>query len=61
MKNYYLIMLLYISFLSVSSQNTSQRIIANNEGLYIGSYGQIDMNLKSEEGIHHNAKLDVHR
>ena len=61
MKNYYLTMLLCLSFLSVSSQNTSQRIIANNEGLYIGGYGQIDMNLKSEEGIHHNAKLDVHR
>lgn len=61
MKNNFSLLALCLSILSVYSQNTSQRIIANNEGLHIGGYGQIDMNLQSEDDIHHNAKLDVHR
>ena len=48
--------------LVVKSQNTSERIIANNKGLYIGGYGQIDMNMPlSDNNIYNNAKLDVHR
>lgn len=48
--------------LAASAQNTAERIIANNEGLHIGGYGQIDMNLPmSDDNTHYNAKLDVHR
>ena len=47
--------------LVASAQNTAERIIANNEGLHIGGYGQIDMNLQSADNTHYNAKLDVHR
>lgn len=44
-----------------TAQNTAERIIANNEGLHIGGYGQIDMNLPMADNTHYNAKLDVHR
>ncbi|MEE2700445.1 MAG: porin [Bacteroidota bacterium] len=48
--------------LGLSAQNTADRIIANNKGLHIGGYGQIDMNLPlSDENVHYNGKLDVHR
>ena len=53
--------LVLLAFVS-NSQNTAERIIANNEGLHIGGYGQIDMNLPISDGnVHNNAKLDVHR
>ena len=61
MRSFCFATLLSLFVLAVSAQNTSQRIIANNEGLHIGGYGQIDMNLQSEDNIHHNAKLDIHR
>jgi hypothetical protein len=61
MRSFCFTTLLSLFVLAVSAQNTSQRIIANNEGLHIGGYGQIDMNLQSEDNIHHNAKLDIHR
>lgn len=45
-----------------NAQNSAESIIANNEGLHIGGYGQVDMNLPmSDDNTHHNAKLDVHR
>lgn len=51
-----------LTALVATAQNTAERIIANNEGLHIGGYGQIDMNLlMSDENTHYNAKLDVHR
>ena len=53
--------LLLLSF-TIKSQNTSERIIANNQGLHLGGYGQIDMNMPlSDDNVHNNAKLDVHR
>ena len=62
MKKNILIINLVSMVLVSSSQNTSERIIANNEGLHIGGYVQIDMNLPvSDDNIHNNAKLDVHR
>jgi len=62
MKKNILIINLVLMVLVSSSQNTSERIIANNEGLHIGGYVQIDMNLPvSDDNIHNNAKLDVHR
>ena len=62
MKKIFLMMnLVLLAFVS-NSQNTAERIIANNEGLHIGGYGQIDMNLPISDGnIHNNAKFDVHR
>ena len=62
MKKNILIINLVLMVLVSSSQNTSERIIANNKGLHIGGYVQIDMNLPvSDDNIHNNAKLDVHR
>ena len=62
MKKIILIINLVLMVLVSSSQNTAERIIANNEGLHIGGYVQIDMNLPvSDDNIHNNAKLDVHR
>ena len=62
MKKIILIINLVLMVLVSSSQNSAERIIANNEGLHIGGYVQIDMNLPvSDDNIHNNAKLDVHR
>ena len=61
-KNKFIIYLIIIfGSLNITAQNTAERIIANNEGLHIGGYGQIDMNLQSEDNTHYNSKLDVHR
>ena len=46
----------------LNAQNSADKMIAGNEGLQIGGYGQIDFNLPSRDGkIHKNGKLDVHR
>lgn len=51
----------FLAFVS-SAQNTTERIIANNKGLHIGGYGQIDMNIQSsDDNVHYNGNLDVHR
>jgi len=48
--------------INLKAQNSSEKIIAGNEGLHIGGYGQVDFNLLAREGtIHKNGKLDVHR
>ena len=45
---------------SLNAQNTAEMILSKNQGLYIGGYGQIDMNLPiSNEDVHYNSKLDV--
>ena len=47
---------------ATKAQNSAEKIIANNEGLHIGGYGQIDFNLPTRDGtIHKNGILDVHR
>ena len=47
---------------TTTAQNSAEKIIAGNEGLHIGGYGQIDFNLPSRDGtIHKNGTLDVHR
>ena len=47
---------------ATKAQNSVEKIIADNEGLYIGGYGQIDFHLPSRDGtIHKNGTLDVHR
>ena len=61
MKNFSLFLIVIFSTIQLTAQNTAERIIANNEGLHIGGYGQIDMNLQSDDNIHYNSKLDVHR
>jgi len=48
--------------IGASAQNTAERILANNEGLHIGGYAQVDMNMPlSDENVHYNGTLDVHR
>jgi len=48
--------------IGTNAQNSAERILANNEGLHIGGYAQVDMNLPlSDENIHYNGTLDVHR
>ena len=61
MKKFVAFLIVIHGSLNISAQNTAERIIANNEGLHIGGYGQIDMNLQSEDNTHYNSKLDVHR
>lgn len=62
MRKLTLILSIILFTFSLKSQNSSERIIAGNEGLHIGGYGQIDFNLKQRDGsIHENGKLDVHR
>ena len=61
MKRSVIFLIVIFGSLKISAQNTAERIIANNEGLHIGGYGQIDMNLQSEDNTHYNSKLDVHR
>ena len=62
MKKTILILILVSLGISVKAQNSAEKIIAGNEGLYIGGYGQIDFNLPSRDGtIHKNGTLDVHR
>jgi len=47
---------------ATKAQNSAEKIIAGNQGLHIGGYGQIDFNLASRDGtIHKNGILDVHR
>jgi len=62
MKKTILILILVSLGINVKAQNSAEKIIAGNEGLYIGGYGQIDFNLPSRDGtIHKNGTLDVHR
>lgn len=62
MKKIFLSVSVALLTLAASAQNTAESIIANKEGLHIGGYGQIDMNLPlSDENVHYNGKLDVHR
>ena len=45
-----------------STDNSASTIINSGNGLHLGGYGQIDMNrVSSDDNIHHNSKLDVHR
>ena len=62
MKKTILILILVSLGINVKAQNSAEKIIAGNEGLYIGGYGQIDFTLPSRDGtIHKNGTLDVHR
>ena len=54
--------MLIVLFNGVNAQNSAEKIIAGNPGLYIGGYGQVDFNLPSRDGkIYKNGTLDVHR
>ena len=47
---------------ATKAQNSAEKIIAGNQGLHIGGYGQIDFNLALRDGtIYKNGTLDVHR
>jgi len=47
---------------ATKAQNSAEKIIAGNQGLHIGGYGQIDFNLPTRDGtIYKNGTLDVHR
>lgn len=58
-----IVMLMLITLaVNLKAQNSAEKIIAGNEGLHIGGYGQIDFNLPSRVGtIYKNGSLDVHR
>jgi len=61
-KKILVITLIIVLSISLKAQSSAEKIIAGNEGLHIGGYGQIDFNLQSRDGtIHENGKLDVHR
>ena len=50
--------LVLLAFVSNSQNLLIERIIANNEGLHIGGYGQIDMNLPISDGnVHNNVQV----
>ncbi|MBC8266388.1 MAG: hypothetical protein H8E84_05420 [Flavobacteriales bacterium] len=62
MKKAILTGILFSMLAVVSAQNSAEKIIAGNQGLYIGGYGQIDFNLPTRDGaIYKNGTLDVHR
>ena len=62
MKKKLLVISIFFASFSVTAQNTGERMIANNKGLHIGAYGQIDMNMPiGDDNIHYNASLDLHR
>ena len=62
MKKILVITLAIVLSISLKAQSSAEKIIAGNEGLHIGGYGQIDFNLNERDGtIHNNGKLDVHR
>ena len=47
---------------TISAQNTSEKIIGSNQGLHIGGYAQVDYNRSGDDkNIYYNAGLDVHR
>ena len=47
---------------NINAQNSAEKIVAGNEGLHIGGYGQIDFNLPTRDGTtYKNGTLDVHR
>jgi hypothetical protein len=47
---------------TTNAQNSAEKIIAGNQGLHIGGYGQIDFNLPTRDGtMYKNGTLDVHR
>ena len=47
---------------NIKAQNSAEKIVAGNEGLHIGGYGQIDFNLPTRDGTtYKNGTLDVHR
>ena len=41
MKRSVIFLIVIFGSLKISAQNTAERIIANNEGLHIGGYGQM--------------------
>ena len=53
--------ILFSTIIIATAQNTAQKIIGSNQGLYIGGYGQIDYNRTINDDLNYNAKLDVHR
>ena len=56
------VVVIFTMLSATKAQNSAEKIIASNEGLHIGGYGQIDFNLPSRDGtIHKNGTLDVHR
>ena len=47
---------------SIFNENSSNRILAGNQGLNIGGYAQIDFNKNlNDDDTHYNSKFDVHR
>ena len=47
---------------SIFNENSSTRILADNQGLNIGGYAQIDFNKNlNDDDTHYNSKFDVHR
>ena len=65
MKRLFFLLFATCSFIFSSAQttdNSAETIINSGTGLHLGGYGQIDMNrVSSDDNVHHNAKLDVHR
>jgi len=54
--------LIFTLLITTKAQNSAEKIIAANESLYIGGYGQVDFNLPTgDRTIHKNGTLDVHR
>ena len=54
--------IIFTMLTATKAQNSAEKIIASNEGLHIGGYGQVDFNLPSRDGtIYKNGTLDVHR
>ena len=54
--------LVFTMLTATKAQNSAEKIIAGNQGLHIGGYGQIDFNLPTRDGtIYKNGTLDVHR
>jgi len=58
-----IVLLMLISLgTNIKAQNSAEKIVAGNEGLHIGGYGQIDFNLPTRDGTtYKNGTLDVHR
>ena len=65
MKRLFFLLFATCSFIFSSAHttdNSASTIINSGTGLHLGGYGQIDMNrVSSDDNVHHNAKLDVHR
>ena len=56
------VVVIFTMLTATKAQNSAEKIIAGNQGLHIGGYGQIDFNLPIRDGtIYKNGTLDVHR